>query len=261
MIFTIPLQPGTLLSNVLYKWLVSGAFLAPTASGVTQPDLNFPIFRIDTGAVDPTGAEELIAYDGTDNTNWNTGGYRAGLAALATAQQVLLTSLYTPGTGVYTLAPAPSTYQSIARVYGTFNDICACPLDGVDATFTLVQVSPTDETVIYDMSGTLIKNRETGQLLSERVITASIVVGQLQDEYGNAYQALMRTDYMNDQNGAALTNMRYLLTFPELGAQVGLFLLASSGPTSLLPVTFVLDSSNLLMPGAGTLDLSKLKPS
>lgn len=261
MIFTIPMQQGTLLVNVLWKWLVNGAFQAPSASGITQPDVNFPIFRIDTGAAAPTGAEELIAYDSTDNTNWNAGGYRAGFAALASAQSILLASLTTPGAGTYVLTPALSAAQSIARVYGNFSDIGANLVDGTTVTLTLIQVDPNDSTIITDMSGTLIKNKETGQLAAQREITGQIVGGQLQDLNGNGYISLLRTDYMYDQNSVALPRMRYLLTFPEIGAQVGLFLLNSSGPTSFQPVSFVLDSTNLLMPGAGSLDLSKLKPS
>jgi len=260
MIFTVPLQAGTLLTNVLYKWLVSGAFLAPTSSGVTQPDASFPIFRIDTGATAPVGAEELIAYDSTDLTNWNAGGYRAGLDALSAAQQILLVSLYKPGTGVYQIAPAASSYQSIARVYGTFTDLSAVSVDGIAVKLTLVQVDPVDDTLISDMSGTLIKNKETGLLITQREIAATIVVGQLQDVNGNAYVALVRTDYMQDQNGIALANMRYLLTCPELGAQVGFALIDIAGPTAFLPVTFVLDTTNLAVSGAGTMDLSKLKP-
>jgi hypothetical protein len=261
MIFTIPMQQGTLLVNVLWKWLVNGAFQAPSASGITQPDSNFPIFRIDTGANAPTGAEELIAYDNTDNTNWNAGGYRSGFAALASAQQILLATLATPGAGTYILAPALSSSQSIARVYGNFSDIGANLVDGTTVTLTLVQVDPTDDTIITDMSGTLIRNKETQQLAAQRVITGQIVAGQLQDLNGNAYISLLRTDYMQDQNKNVLANMRYLLTFPEIGAQVGLFLLStSSGPTAFQPVSFVLDASNLLMPGAGSLDLSKLIP-
>src|SRR5260370_1337271 len=157
MIFTVPLQPGTSLVNVLYKWLVSGAFLAPTSSGVTQPDSNIPYFRIDTSA-------------------------------------------------------------------------------------------------------TLVRNKETGQLVTQRVITANIVLGQLQDVNANAYVGLTRTDYMLDQNGIALPRMRYLLTCPQLGAPVGLGLLATAGPIAFLPVTFVLDTTNTNVSGAGVLDISKLKP-
>jgi hypothetical protein len=260
MVFTIPLQSSTLLANVLWKWLVSGSFQAPSSSGVTQPDSNFPIFRIDTGGNPPTGAEEMMAYDSTDLTSWNTGGYRPGLAGLASAQQVLLVTLATPGSGIYTLAPAPSPQQSIARVYGNFLDLGINVVDGVTATFTLVQTSPTDPTVILDMSGTLIRNKETGQLISQRVITGNLVLGQLQDNNGNGYVSLTRTDYMLDQTGAVLPYMKYLLTFTQLGAQVGLFLLAASGPTSFSPVVFTLDQSNLMVSGQGTLDLSKLKP-
>ena len=261
MIFTVPLQPGTSLVNVLYKWLVSGAFLAPTSSGVTQPDTNIPYFRIDTGGNPPAGAEGLVVYDSTAlSTNWNNSGYQPGVAALANAQQILLATLYTPGAGVFTLTPAPSTSQSIARVYGTFYDLSSVSVDGITATFALVQVDANDPTITYDMSATLVRNKETGQLVTQRVITANIVLGQLQDVNANAYVGLTRTDYMLDQNGIALPRMRYLLTCPQLGAPVGLGLLATAGPIAFLPVTFVLDTTNTNVSGAGVLDISKLKP-
>lgn len=244
----------------MYKWLVSGAFIAPSASGITQPDANFPMFRIDTGAVAPIGAEELIAYDSTDVTNWNAGGYRAGFEALKAAQQILLASLPTPGSGIYQITPASSASQSIARLYGTFADLSAVSVDGIAVTLTLVQVDATDPTLIGDMSSVLIKNKETSLLVTQREIEATIVAGQLQDLNGNTYVALTRTDYMLDQNGIALPRMRYLLTCPEIGAPVGFSLIDVAGPTQFLPVTFVLDQSNLNVSGAGTMDLSKLKP-
>ena len=73
MIFTVPLQSGTLLSNVAYKWIVGGVFGSPLTTGITQPDTNFAIFRIDCEP--PENAEELIVYDVTDEPNWNPGQF------------------------------------------------------------------------------------------------------------------------------------------------------------------------------------------
>jgi hypothetical protein len=55
MIFTVPLQPGTLLANVVYRWIALGAIGAQTATGITQPWSTVPVFRIDS--TPPTGAE------------------------------------------------------------------------------------------------------------------------------------------------------------------------------------------------------------
>lgn len=73
MIFTVPLQAGTSLANVRYKWLAAGVTGPELALGITQSDATFPIFRIEI--TPPTNAEELIVYDTTDTTNWNVGDY------------------------------------------------------------------------------------------------------------------------------------------------------------------------------------------
>jgi hypothetical protein len=92
MILTIPLQPGTVLANVRYKWLVAGAYGPEQSTGITQPDVTFPEFRF--VAEPPDGAEEIVAYDVTDVTNWNPGQYllaaaaEAKLTALAAASRI-----------------------------------------------------------------------------------------------------------------------------------------------------------------------------
>src|SRR4249919_2459355 len=123
MIFTVPLQPGTVLANCVYEWIASGGLSASTASGITQPDSNFSVFRIDS--IPPTGAEELILWDTTNLNNWNVAGYRAGLSALAGAQQILLTAPYVPSSGPSTMVPASPAARSICRCYGTWTDISA----------------------------------------------------------------------------------------------------------------------------------------
>jgi hypothetical protein len=73
MILTIPLYPGTTLSNVRYYWLVAGVPGVVQSSGITQPDPAFPLFRIN--ATPPANAEEIVAYDITDALHWNRGQY------------------------------------------------------------------------------------------------------------------------------------------------------------------------------------------
>lgn len=75
---TVPLGTGTLLSNVRYYWIVAGVKQAVQTSGITQPDPTFPVFQFDV--TPPSGADELVAYDDSDTSNWNVGGYK--IAAL-----------------------------------------------------------------------------------------------------------------------------------------------------------------------------------
>jgi hypothetical protein len=259
MIFTVPLQPGTVLANVVYKWIISGAPTAPTSSGVTQPDTNFAVFRISM-TPDPN-AEEMIVYDSTNINNWNVAGYRAGLSAVAGAQQILLVNLWPGGAGPAVIIPAAAANNSICRCYGIFTNLSAVSADVISCTFTLVQVDAADPTIVYDMSSTLVKNRETQQLFVDRVVTTSIVGGQLLDVNDNPYVDLCRTDYIQDQNGANLPRMKYLMTCAELGAPMGLSMATSGGPAPLTPTTFVLDTSNLGVSVKGTFDISKLVPS
>src|SRR5947207_3328382 len=115
MILTVPLQPGTVLANVRYKWIAAGVAGAVQSTGITQPDASFAIFEITT--TPPANAEEIIVYDNTDVTNWNPGQYR--VAALATP----------PGPSIFITAPAfapvglrtvtyRSVYESILRRHG-----------------------------------------------------------------------------------------------------------------------------------------------
>lgn len=243
MIFTVPLAPGTVLANVVYEWLISGVPSAASSSGITQPDSNFAVFRI--SSVPDPNAEEMIVYDTTNLANWNVAGYRAGLNALAGAQQILLVNLWPGGAGPATIVPAAAAHASICRCFGTFYYLGANAADGITVTFTLVQVDATTPSIVYDQSATLIKNAETGQLITERVINATITAGQLTDQYGNPYVDLCRTDYMNDQNGVALPRMKYLMTCSNLGAPQGLNMTTSAGPAPLSPTTFVLDHTDI----------------
>jgi hypothetical protein len=260
MIFTVPLAPGTILANVVYEWIISGAPTVASASGVTQPDSKFAVFRINIPTVDPN-AEEMVVYDSTNTANWNVAGYRAGLNAVAGAQQILLVNLWPGGAGPATIVPAGPAVNSICRTYGTFTNLSAMQSDGIELTFTLVQVDAVDPTIIYDMSAVLVRNSETSQLLTERIVTATLLNGQMTDEYGNAYVDLTRTDYMQDQNKAILPRMRYLMTSAELGAPGGLSMSVPGGPGPIKPTTFVLDTSNIGAATGGTFDISKLVPS
>ncbi len=259
MILTVPLADGTALANVVYRWIAAGAVGSETSSGVTQPWATVPLFRIDSDP--PIDAEEMVVYDSINATNYQFAGYRKGLQAVATAQQILLVNLWPGGAGPATIVPAAAASLSICRCFGTFYNLSALGADGLDVTFTLVQVDATDPTIIYDMSSTLIRNKETNQLVTDRVVTASIVAGQLQDSLGNAYVDLVRTDYMQDSAGVALPRMRYLLQSESLGAKFGLSLSTDTSPV-FSPVTFVLDGTTLAgLTAKGTFDISKLKPS
>jgi len=258
MVFTVPLAPGTSLANVVYVWIISGAASAPSSTGLTQPSASFPVFRISM-TPDPN-AEEMIVYDSTNLNNWNVAGYRAGLAAVATAQQVLLVNLWPGGAGPAVIVPAPAAVNSICRCYGTYNNLSAISANVISVTFTLVQVDAVDPTITYDMSSTLVKNKETGQLFVDRVVEASIVSGQLLDVNENPYVDLCRTDYLQDQDGVNLARMRYLMTCAELGAPAGLSMSTAGSPGPPQPVTFVLDTSNIGVTVKGTFDLSKLTP-
>jgi hypothetical protein len=256
MIFNVALQPGTVLANVIYEWYVSGAPLTPTSSGVTQPDTRFSVFRIDTGTV-PTGAEELIAYDSTNIGNWNMGGYLLALSAKAigTAQQILLTAPYVPTTGPSTIIPGSPAEDSICRCYGTWKDISALSVDGEPMTLTLVAVDNTDPTLIYDLSATTLKNTETGLLVAQRVISVTLLAGNLVNVNGDTFVDLNRTDYIS---GAPTgTGLQYLLTCDVIGAPMSMQLLTATSPITFQTVLFELNTTTIGAATGGTFDLSE----
>src|SRR5438270_11323250 len=86
MILTIPLQPGTALANVRYRWIVAGVEQGAQSSGISQPDASFPLFEFNV--TPPSGADEIIAYDVTDLTNWNVGPYKIAALNLQVSQFV-----------------------------------------------------------------------------------------------------------------------------------------------------------------------------
>ena len=253
MIFTVPLQPGTMLSNVVYEWIVSGAPTIPSSSGVSIPDTNFAVFRID--CVPPTDAEELIVWDSTNITNWNVAGYRAGLDAIAAADQILLTAPYVPTTGPSTIIPGSPAEDSICRCYGTWKDISSLSVDGVPMTLSLVAVDDTDSTLIYDLTATPLKNTETDLLVAQRVVNLMLVAGQLQNVNQDPFVDMNRTDYISGAPEG--TSLYYLLTCDVIGAPMSLSLLSSTSPITFQPILFALDTTTIGAATGGTFDLSE----
>lgn len=111
-VITVPLQLGTSLSNVRYKWLVNGVWQSEQSSGITQPSTDFPEFRFNVSP--PAGAEEMIAYDVTDLGNWNPAGYLRLLTV--PPQPVISPPIVTTYTG--RLVKFRSVYESIIRRLG-----------------------------------------------------------------------------------------------------------------------------------------------
>jgi hypothetical protein len=259
MIFPVDLQPGTTLANVVYRWTAAGAIGAELATGITQPWSDVPVFRID--ATPPADAESLVVYDSMDHSNWNDGGYALAklLSSLGSAQQILLTQLWTPTSASQTIVPANAPDLSIARCFGTWKNVSASDLDGIPVTFTLVAQDDSDPTIIYDLTATPLKNTETSSLIGQRVVNASLVGGQIQDVNGNTYVDLVRTDFIVAGADTPLpvgSHLTYLLGCTELGAPSGFQILAET-ETPPVPVTFQLNTTTLLQTSSGTFDLAK----
>jgi hypothetical protein len=253
MIFSVALAPGTALANVVYSWIANGAPVTATSSGLSQPNTSFAVFRIDS--TPPTGAEEMIVYDSTDLANWNVAGYLAGLSALASAQQILLTAPYTPTSAPSTIVPAAPAALSICRCYGTWIDVSALSVNGVPMTLTLVAVDDADPTLIYNLGATTLKNTETGLLIAERVVNLLLVAGQLENVNGDLFVDMTRTDYISGKPTG--TTLKYLLTCDSIGAPASMSLLSVDSPVTFTPVLFKLDTSTIGVSVSGTFDLSK----
>jgi hypothetical protein len=253
MIFSVPLQPGTTLANVVYIWYAAGAPSAPTSVGVTQPSASFAVFRIDS--TPPTNAEEMVVYDSTDLTNWNVASYVAGVSALANATQIILTAPYTPTSLPTTIVPASPPNLSICRCHGTWNDISSLSVNGVPMVLTLVAVDNTDPTIIYDLTATVLKNTETGLIFADRVVNAMLVAGLIENVNGDNFVDLTRTDYISGTPTGATLN--YLLTCDALGAPTSFALLDSASPLTFQPVLFQLNTATIGLSSSGTFDLSK----
>lgn len=116
MILTIPLYPGTQLVNVRGFWIAGGVELPPFSTGITQPDLDRPIFRFDV--VPPPDAEEIIAFDATaPNTNWNPGQYRLAILAPVPAPPPIIVPGGGAPPGLRTVT-FRSVYESVLRQHG-----------------------------------------------------------------------------------------------------------------------------------------------
>jgi hypothetical protein len=247
MIFTVPLQPGTVLANVVYVWIAAGAVGAEESAGVTQPSASFAVFRIDVEP--PTDAEEIIVYDLTDITNWNAGGYRPGLQALQEADQILLANIWPGGAGPTEIVPTEPPDDSIVRCFGTFKDLTASSAEGIPIEFTLVL--PGEEDQLFDLTGRLVQNTETEKILSGRTVKAMLVGGQLQDAAGNPWLDLTRNDYIEP------ADTKYLMKCDDVGAPAGLTLSQSGGP-EFAPVLIELDTATIGAATAGTYDISAI---
>jgi hypothetical protein len=108
MILSIPLQPGTALANVRYRWIVGGVEQAEQSSGISQPDASFPLFLF--SVTPPLNAEEIVAYDATDLTNWNVGQYD------------LFASVGPPGPPIIITAPFPAPSGLRTSNFGEVSD-------------------------------------------------------------------------------------------------------------------------------------------
>ena len=115
MILTIPLLPGTALANVRYRWIVGGVEQAELSSGVTQPDINFPFFVFTV--TPPTNADEIIAYELGNLSNWNVGQYKLGLIGTAPSFPVTLVQPTFAPLGLRTVT-FKSVYRAIMRRHG-----------------------------------------------------------------------------------------------------------------------------------------------
>jgi hypothetical protein len=81
MIFPVIL-PGVILANVRYKWLIAGVWGAELSSGITDTG-EFGAFVVD--AAEPANAQEFVAYDKDDHTNFARGNYMQRIAVGAAA--------------------------------------------------------------------------------------------------------------------------------------------------------------------------------
>lgn len=160
MILTVPLQVGTTLSNVRYRWIVSGVEGSPLSAGITQPSATYPVFRFNV--TPPAGAEELIAYDTTDTTNWNVGGYIEGLLGQG----------FTPGGGI-----SPDLTAIKAAVAAYLNQtIAALTINGVDMFLVAANNARKGIEMLHNfefsrITATLTINGNSGGAFADAVIT------------------------------------------------------------------------------------------
>jgi hypothetical protein len=254
MIFTVPLRLGTVLANVRYKWVAAGAIGAAQTSGITQPDTNFPVFRI--SCTPPASAEEVEVYDNTDLTNWNVGGYAGAVVrdGILGASQLILGQLYSPTQVTMQIVPANPASRSIVRCYGQFTDLNNNTVSG-DIVLTLIAQDNDDPTIIYDLSGIPLINSDTKLLLASRVVFANLVAGQLQDINANAYLDLVRTDYITSSQLPGNSTVKYFFQCDALGAPVGISQIGA-GNIGLTPILLQLNTATIGVPNGGTFNLA-----
>jgi hypothetical protein len=171
MIMTIPLQDGTLLANVRWAWITAGIFGATQSSGITQPDVNHALFRVDV-AIPPVNAEEVIAWDQTDLSNWNVGSFVEAFL------QFKLSAL-PPGTPI-SIVPLPPADVSLCRVFGYFETYDNLPAVNLHVSFDLVALPSKSERVLVGPS----------------VKATTDDTGTLMDAVGNPYVDLQRNDLL-----------------------------------------------------------------
>jgi hypothetical protein len=115
MLLSIPLQPGTVLSSVRFRWIVGGVEQAEQSSGISQPDANFPLFLFTV--VPPANAEEIVAYDVTDLSNWNVGQYELFAPGPPPGPPIIITAPFPAPSGLRTTRFG-EVYDSILRRHG-----------------------------------------------------------------------------------------------------------------------------------------------
>jgi hypothetical protein len=191
MIFVFTL-PGVSLGNVAYKWLVAGVWGSALTSGITDTT-EFDTFVI--SSVPPDGAQEILAYDVTDESNRARGDYLLrtisggasvdDIAARIIADHGAGSYVATGGgTGAYTVTVTvtdeddnPLQNATVRVSDGVtpatgMTDVNGNAVFGLDAATYTVAVTkagysftPTTRTVTGDESGTL-----TDDLVMARVV-------------------------------------------------------------------------------------------
>lgn len=137
MVLTVPLRTGTTLANVRYKWIVAGTAGSALSTGITQPSLTYPTFRL--SLVPPTGTEELIVYDSIDITNWNVGSFTSALQA---------------GSGAPTGGNVSANLSSLRTIVAAYlrKDITEFIIGGVDLFLVSANNVRRDAELLHDFN-------------------------------------------------------------------------------------------------------------
>lgn len=116
MIISIPLQPGTLLANVRYKFIIGTTESTEETTGISQPNINFAVFLFDVTL--PDGTTELIAYDATDLSNWNVGGLTAFTAAGSDTSPSFVAPIPSYAISALRRTPFKAVVDQVVRLHG-----------------------------------------------------------------------------------------------------------------------------------------------